>query len=77
MASSGSRQTTKVPKNDWLIVVGHHPADEMDVEDFVAPMNFKCKKSKVLGSSDALTHSSCAKALAHSTVTVGTVWELR
>jgi tartrate-resistant acid phosphatase type 5 len=22
-----------VPKSDWLIVVGHHPADEIDVED--------------------------------------------
>ena len=29
---------SKVPKEDWLIIVGHHPADEMDVEDFVTPM---------------------------------------
>eukprot|EP00755_Sulcionema_specki_P007246 Sspe_Gene.37716::Locus_18204_Transcript_1_1_Confidence_1.000_Length_1252::g.37716::m.37716/K14379/ACP5; tartrate-resistant acid phosphatase type 5 len=25
-----------VDANDWLIVVGHHPAHEMDVEDFVS-----------------------------------------
>ncbi|CAE7904317.1 DIP13, partial [Symbiodinium necroappetens] len=31
-------ELAKVPASDWLIVVGHHPADEMDVEDFVAPM---------------------------------------
>lgn len=24
----------KVPEDDWLIVAGHHPADEIDVEDF-------------------------------------------
>lgn len=24
--------------NDWLVVVGHHPADEIDEEDFIAPM---------------------------------------
>mmetsp|Transcript_69783 Transcript_69783/g.141287 ORF Transcript_69783/g.141287 Transcript_69783/m.141287 type:complete len:395 (-) Transcript_69783:152-1336(-) len=29
---------SKVPKEDWLLIVGHHPADEMDVEDFVTPM---------------------------------------
>jgi hypothetical protein len=27
-----------VPSTDWLIVAGHHAADEIDVEDFVAPM---------------------------------------
>jgi len=31
-------ELAKVPASDWLIVVGHHPADEMDVEDFVSPM---------------------------------------
>lgn len=25
-----------VPQDDWLIVVGHHPADEIDVVDFTA-----------------------------------------
>ena len=27
-----------VPKDDWLIVVAHHPADEIDVEDFLTPL---------------------------------------
>lgn len=25
-----------IPKNDWLVVVGHHPIDECDVEDLTA-----------------------------------------
>jgi len=29
------KQLDNVPKNDWLIVVGHHPIDELDIEDFV------------------------------------------
>lgn len=31
-------QLKNVPKNDWLIVVGHHPIDELDVEDFATPL---------------------------------------
>lgn len=27
-----------VPNNDWLLVVGHHPIDELDVQDFTAAM---------------------------------------
>lgn len=30
-------ELAKVPKNDWLFIVGHHPLDELDVEDFVTP----------------------------------------
>jgi len=30
------QQIASVRKDDWLIVVGHHPADEVDVEDFVS-----------------------------------------
>merc|ERR1719253_1314220 len=26
------------PKGDWLVVMGHHPAEEIDVEDFVTSM---------------------------------------
>mmetsp|Transcript_4145 Transcript_4145/g.10484 ORF Transcript_4145/g.10484 Transcript_4145/m.10484 type:complete len:443 (+) Transcript_4145:18-1346(+) len=33
-----TQQLSSVPADDWLIVVGHHPADEMDVYDFVTPM---------------------------------------
>lgn len=31
-------QLGKVPKEDWFIVVGHHPADEMDVEPLLTPI---------------------------------------
>jgi hypothetical protein len=27
-----------IPENDWLLIVGHHPIDEVDVEDFIAPI---------------------------------------
>lgn len=27
-----------VDEDDWLIVVGHHPLDEVDIEDFVSPL---------------------------------------
>eukprot|EP00812_Abedinium_dasypus_P008899 NODE_2627_length_902_cov_1000.883117.p1 GENE.NODE_2627_length_902_cov_1000.883117~~NODE_2627_length_902_cov_1000.883117.p1 ORF type:complete len:230 (+),score=66.86 NODE_2627_length_902_cov_1000.883117:3-692(+) len=27
-----------VPAGDWLVIVGHHPADEMDVEDYTSTM---------------------------------------
>jgi hypothetical protein len=26
-----------VPADDWLIIVGHHPLDQLDEEDFVTP----------------------------------------
>mmetsp|Transcript_60892 Transcript_60892/g.181433 ORF Transcript_60892/g.181433 Transcript_60892/m.181433 type:complete len:412 (+) Transcript_60892:91-1326(+) len=31
-------QLASVDKSDWLIIMGHHPADEMDVEDFLSVM---------------------------------------
>lgn len=31
-------QIKKVPETDWLVVVGHHPSDEIDVDDFTAVM---------------------------------------
>lgn len=32
------RTLNAVPKDDWLIVVGHHPADEINVKDFTSLM---------------------------------------
>ncbi len=32
---------TWVQPGDWLIVVGHHPLDELDVRDFVTPLQKK------------------------------------
>lgn len=31
-----SQQLDEVPADDWLIVVGHHPLDEVDVKDFTS-----------------------------------------
>eukprot|EP00756_Hemistasia_phaeocysticola_P034572 Hpha_TRINITY_DN16528_c1_g3::TRINITY_DN16528_c1_g3_i1::g.137259::m.137259/K14379/ACP5; tartrate-resistant acid phosphatase type 5 len=31
-----SAELAKVPKDDWLVIAGHHPADEVDVLDFTA-----------------------------------------
>lgn len=31
-------ELAKVPKDDWLIIVAHHPADEVDVEDMTSLM---------------------------------------
>lgn len=28
-----------IPKNDWVIVVGHHPLHEVNVEDFTSVLN--------------------------------------
>merc|ERR1719313_2605044 len=32
------QQLAAVPKDDWLIVIGHHPASEIDVEDFTSSL---------------------------------------
>lgn len=32
------QELAAVPKDDWLIVVGHHPLDELDVEDFTSAL---------------------------------------
>lgn len=32
------QQLNAVPSDDWLIVVGHHPIDEADVEDFTTAL---------------------------------------
>jgi len=31
-------QLAAAPAGDWLIVIGHHPLDELNVEDFVTPL---------------------------------------
>jgi len=32
------QQLANVPSDDWLVVVGHHPLDEVDVEDFTSEL---------------------------------------
>jgi hypothetical protein len=49
------QQLKAVPADDWLIVVGHHPADEMDVHDFVTPMTARGFSLYVNGHAHTLT----------------------
>lgn len=45
-----------VDKNDWLIVVGHHPADEIDVEDFTTALQQRGIDLYLNGHAHTLTH---------------------
>jgi len=31
-------QLSQVPEDDWLFVMGHHPIEQVDVEDFLTPL---------------------------------------
>ena len=45
-----------IPKDDWVIVVGHHPADEIDVEDFTSAMQEHGFDLYLNGHAHTLTH---------------------
>jgi len=45
-----------VPKGDWLLLVGHHPLDEMDVEDFVTAATSHGFDLYLNGHAHTLTH---------------------
>jgi predicted MPP superfamily phosphohydrolase len=45
-----------VPKDDWLIVVGHHPADDIDEEDFTSTMQSHGIDLYLNGHTHCLTH---------------------
>jgi len=45
-----------VPKDDWLILVGHHPLDELDVEDFVSAASSHGFDLYLNGHAHTLTH---------------------
>jgi len=45
-----------IPKDDWVIVVGHHPADEIDVEDFTTAMQDHGFDLYLNGHAHTLTH---------------------
>jgi len=49
-------QLAAVPKDDWLIIVGHHPLDEMDVEDFVSAAEARGFDLYLNGHAHTLTH---------------------
>lgn len=45
-----------VPKDDWLIVAGHHPIDEVDVEDFTTVLQDHGFSLYLNGHAHTLTH---------------------
>jgi len=47
-----------VDDDDWLIIVGHHPADEMDVEDMLGVMQDKGFDLYLNGHTHTLNHYS-------------------
>jgi predicted MPP superfamily phosphohydrolase len=47
-----------VPKSDWLIIVGHHPADEIDVQDFTSAMQARGFDLYLNGHTHTLTQYS-------------------
>lgn len=47
---------SNVDTNDWLIVVGHHPADEIDVEDFTSALQKRGIDLYLNGHAHTLTH---------------------
>lgn len=47
-----------VDVNDWLIVVGHHPSDEIDVEDFTTIMQQRGFDLYLNGHAHTMTHYS-------------------
>jgi len=49
-------QLDAVPKDDWLLLVGHHPLDELDVEDFVTPAHAHGFDLYLNGHAHTLTH---------------------
>lgn len=48
----------KVPAEDWLIVVGHHPSDEIDVQDFTTAMQQNGFDLYLNGHAHTMTHYS-------------------
>lgn len=47
---------SNVPKDDWLIIVGHHPGDELDVEDLTSAMQARGFDLYLNGHAHCLTH---------------------
>lgn len=51
-------QLAVAPADDWVVVVGHHPASEIDVHNFVAPMEERGVSLYINGHAHTLTHYS-------------------
>jgi len=67
------KQLNSVPKTDWLIVVGHHAADEMDVYDFVGAMQKRGFDLYLNGHEHMLTHYMVDDAGAYVTSGAGSL----
>jgi len=50
------KELSAVPKDDWLLIIGHHPLDEIDVEDFVTPAASHGFDLYLNGHAHTLTH---------------------
>lgn len=50
------KELAAVDENDWLFVVGHHEADQIDVEDFTAEMLSSKMRLYLNGHTHALKH---------------------
>jgi len=61
------------PKEDWLIVVGHHGADEIDEEDFTTAMQQRGVDLYINGHEHALTHYLVDNAGAYITSGAGSL----
>lgn len=65
------QQLQKTPSTDWLIVVGHHGADEMDIYDFVGAMQKRGFDLYLNGHEHMLTHYTVDNAGAYVTSGAG------
>merc|ERR1711972_609930 len=52
----GKQELAKVSDDDWLFVVGHHEADQIDVEDFTGAMLSSKMRLYLNGHTHALKH---------------------
>jgi hypothetical protein len=67
------QQLNSAPKTDWLIVVGHHAADEIDEYDFVGAMQKRGFDLYLNGHAHMLTHYLVDDAGAYVTSGAGSL----
>jgi hypothetical protein len=66
-----SDQLDQIPKDDWLVVVGHHPLDELDVMDFTSLVQKRGFSIYLNGHTHALIHYTIDNAGAYVTSGAG------
>jgi len=65
------KQLAAVPKDDWLIVVGHHAIDEVDVEDFATALQQHGFDLYLNGHAHTLSHYTIDRGGAYVTSGAG------